>query len=100
MEQEYKMNSENNETKIIVAEINSQAEADRLALINQDDGIEEPEFSEEAKANLMEKMRQFNEKLKLDKDKLAFDKTKHKEELELKERISKRQLKNKTQRKD
>lgn len=100
MEQEYKMNSENNETKIIVAEINSQAEADRLALINQDDGIEEPEFSEEAKANLMEKMRQFNEKLKLDKDKLDFDKTKHKEELELKERISKRQLKNKTQRKD
>lgn len=85
------MNQRDNETKILIASMNSQL---------QDDGIEEPEFSEEAKANLMEKMRQFNEKLKLDKDKLAFDKTKHKEELELKERISKRQLKNKTQRKD
>ena len=36
MEQEYKINSENNETKILIAEINSQAEADRLALMNKD----------------------------------------------------------------
>lgn len=76
MEQEYKMNSENNETKIIVAEINSQAEADRLAMMNQDDGIEEPEFTEEARANLLEKMRQFDERLKLDRERLNFDKKK------------------------
>lgn len=85
------MNQRDNETKILIASMNSQL---------QDDGIKEQEFSEEAKANLMEKIRQFNKKLELDRDKLAFDKTKHKEELELKERISKRQLKNKTQRKD
>ena len=84
MEQEYKMNSENNETKIIVAEINSQAEADRLALMNQDDGIEEPEFTEEARANLLEKMRQFDERLKLDRERLAFDKDKAKTDAELK----------------
>lgn len=76
MEQEYKMNSENNETKIIVAEINSQAEADRLAMMNHDDGIEEPEFTEEARANLLEKMRQFDERLKLDRERLNFDKKK------------------------
>jgi len=84
MEQEYKMNSENNETKIIVAEINSQAEADRLAMMNQDDGIEEPEFTEEARANLLEKMRQFDERLKLDRERLAFDKSKAKTDAELK----------------
>lgn len=84
MEQEYKMNSENNETKIIVAEINSQAEADRLAMMNHDDGIEEPEFTEEARANLLEKMRQFDERLKLDRERLAFDKDKAKTDAELK----------------
>ena len=84
MEQEYKMNSENNETKIIVAEINSQAEADRLAMMNNDDGIEEPEFTEEARANLLEKMRQFDERLKLDRERLAFDKSKAKTDAELK----------------
>ena len=84
MEQEYKMNSENNETKIIVAEINSQAEADRLAMMNQDDGIEEPEFTEEARANLLEKMREFDKRLALDKERLAFDKDKAKTDAELK----------------
>lgn len=86
MEQEYKMNSENNETKIIVAEINSQAEADRLAMMNQDDGIQEPEVSEESKANLMEKMREFDQRLKLDKERLAFDKDKAKTDARLKEK--------------
>ena len=99
MEQEYKMNSENNETKIIVAEINSQAEADRLAMMNHDDGIEEPEFTEEARANLLEKMREFDQKLKLDREKLGFEKKKHKEDLAMKDQISKRQAKKANQNK-
>ena len=96
MEQEYKMNSENNETKIIVAEINSQAEADRLAMMNNDDGIEEPEFTEEARANLLEKMREFDQRLKLDREKLGFEKKKHKEDLAMKDQICKRQAKKAT----
>ena len=99
MEQEYKMNSENNETKIIVAEINSQAEADRLAMMNNDDGIEEPEFTEEARANLLEKMREFDQRLKLDREKLGFEKKKHKEDLAMKDQISKRQAKKANQNK-
>lgn len=96
MEQEYKMNSENNETKIIVAEINSQAEADRLALMNQDDGIEEPEVSEEARANLLEKMRQFDKRLELDRERLQFDKDKAKTDARLKEKqINNKQNSNK-----
>lgn len=77
------MNQRDNETKILIASMNAQS---------QSDGVEEQEFSEEAKANLLQKMKEFDEKLKLDKEKLAFEKTKHKEELELKDRISKRQL--------
>lgn len=86
MEQEYKMNSENNETKIIVAEINSQAEADRLAMMNNDDGIEEPEFTEEARANLLQKMKEFDSKLKLERDKLEEQKRKNRADESLKAR--------------
>lgn len=61
------LNQRDNETKILIANINA---------AKQDDGIEEPEFSEEAKAKLIESMRQFDERLKLDKERLAFDKQK------------------------
>lgn len=90
MQQENILNQRDNETKIQVALINAQSKN------MEGDGIEEPEFSEEAKANLLEKIRQFNERLKLNKEKLAFDKTKHKEDNELKDKISLRQQKNKS----
>ena len=51
---------------------------------NKEDGIEEQEFSEEAKANLMEKMREFNERLKLDRERLEFDKDKARTDATLK----------------
>lgn len=84
MQQQDLLNQRDNETKIVVAEINSQAEADRLALMNHDDGIQEPIFSEEARANLQEKIREFDAKLKLDKEKLEFEKNKSKTDAELK----------------
>nr|DAI45572.1 MAG TPA: hypothetical protein [Bacteriophage sp.] len=71
------MNTRDNETKVLVATIAAQASI-------ADDGIQEPEFSEEAKAKLMENMRQFDEKLKLDRERLAFDKSKAKVDAELK----------------
>lgn len=67
MEQKDMLNQRDNETKILVAQISAD---------NEDDGIKEPEFSEEAKANLEEKIRQFNERLKLDKEKLKLEKEK------------------------
>ena len=69
------MNQRDNETKILIASMNSQ---------NQDDGIKEQEFSEEAKANLLEKMTEFDERLKLDRERLAFDKSKARTDAELK----------------
>ena len=71
------MNQRDNETKILVATISAQSSM-------TDDGIKEPEFSEESKAKLLENMRQFDERLKLDKERLAFDKEKAKTDAELK----------------
>lgn len=88
-EMDYRMHTEDNETKILIAEINSQAEADRLALMNKD--WETEANMQQSKDELAEKIRQFDAKLKLDNERLAFDKKKHSEELALKDTISKRQ---------
>ena len=71
------LNQRDNETKIIVATISAQSSM-------TEDGIHEPEFSEEAKAKLLENMRQFDERLKLDKERLAFDRDKARTDAELK----------------
>ena len=77
------MNQRDNETKILIANIQANS--------NTEDGIEEPEYSQEAKDNLMEKMREFDAKLKLDRERLAFDKDKAKTDARLKEKqINKR----------
>ena len=92
-----------NETKIVVAEINSQAEMAILQLKNrmteldqldqEKDGVAPEEYSQEAKDKLMQDMLQFNKRLELDKEKLNFEKQKHHEDLQLKKEISNNQLK-------
>lgn len=83
MEHEYKINSENNETKILIAEINSQAESDRLALMNKD-YAEEDIYTQKDKAELAERIREFDLKLKFDREKLAYDKAKTQKDQALK----------------
>ena len=78
LEQREQANIRDNETKIIIATMQAQN--------TQDDGIIEPKFSEEARANLMEKMREFDERLKLDRDRLEFDKKKAETDAKLKEK--------------
>ena len=70
----------NNETKILVATISANSNQE------SDDGIQEQPFSEEARANLLEKMRQFDQKMKLDREKLELDKYKSREDIRLKEK--------------
>ena len=71
MQQQDMLNQRDNETKILIAQINA---AD----------TEGSEYSEESKAALQEKMREFDAKLALDKERLAFDKSKAKTDAELK----------------
>nr|DAR02332.1 MAG TPA: portal protein [Crassvirales sp.] len=77
-QQEDELNKRDNETKILVAEINAQSK-------QQDDGIIEPEDSK-AKEELLEKIRQFNENLKLNRDKLNLERQKHEDDVKLKEK--------------
>ena len=88
LQQKEEANIRDNETKIIIAQIQAENK--------YDDGIEEQEFSEEAKANLMEKIREFNERLKLDRERLEFDKDKARADARLKEKqINKQHKSNK-----
>jgi len=82
-EREFKdqINQRDNETKVVVAEINSQAEMAILQLKNkmtetdmEQDGIEPDEYSQEAKDKLMQDMIKFDKKLALDRERLEFDK--------------------------
>ena len=72
------MNQRDNETKILVATISANSNQ------GSDDGVQEQPFSEEARANLMEKMREFDAKLKLDREKLNLDRERAKTDAELK----------------
>lgn len=76
LQQKENANIRDNEVKLMIAQMQSENK--------ENDGITGNEFSEEAKANLAEKIREFNERLKLDRDKLALDKRKHQEELSIK----------------
>ena len=80
LEQKDLLNQRDNETKILVATISAQAGANDL----ENDGIAPEEYSQEAKDKLMENIRQFDARLKLDKERLEFDKEKAKTDASLK----------------
>ena len=81
-ELKYKMFQEEMENNILVAQINSQAEADRMAIMN-DDAAEDKALERE---KLSEEARQFNENL-------AFLKQKQKDDVKVKEQQIKATLK-------
>ena len=87
MQQEDTLNQRDNETKVLITQM-------QLAS-KEDDGIQEPEYSQEAKDKLLESMRQFDKRLKLDRDRLEFDKSKADTEARLKEKQITKSLKNK-----
>jgi hypothetical protein len=81
MQLQYQMNKDNNEAKLLVAQINSQAESQRYAIMNQ--GTVANNSQKERK--LSEQVRQFDERMRQQADKLEFDKRKHDDEVRLKE---------------
>lgn len=84
MQQEDLLNQRDNETKILVAQINAQAKQEN-STEDLNDGIEEP-MSEADRAKLKESIRQFDEKMKLEREKLAVQKEKNAEDARLKEK--------------
>ena len=89
LQQEDALNARDNETKIQVALINAQSKN------TENDGIIEPEFSEEAKEKLLQQMKEFDAKMSLERDKLEEQKRKNRADEALKEKqISKRNSNN------
>lgn len=78
MEHEAAMNTENNETKVLVAEIEAQS---RMNVAGGQNGM-----SETDRAKLEENQRQFNETMELNRERLNFDKDKAKTDASLKEK--------------
>lgn len=79
---QYQINRENNETKILVAQINSRAEEQRMALMS---GDTTGQNALEAK-KIDESIRQFDEKQKLEQKKLELQQQKQKEDIRIKEK--------------
>lgn len=75
MQQEDMLNQRDNETKVQIALINAQS---------KEEDTEEPEYSQEAKDKLMEQMREFDEKIKLEREKLKETTRKNVEDARLK----------------
>ena len=76
------LNQRDNETKVIVAEINAQANMYNADSKEYDDGINP--MSEGEREKFRESIRQFDAKLKLERDKFDYDKVKTKKDQELK----------------
>lgn len=80
MQQKEQANIRDNETKIIVAQIQANS---------KEDGISEPETDED-RANLREKIREFDEKMRLEKEKLSFEREKYSDDVRIKEKSLKK----------
>ena len=80
LQQKEQANIRDNETKILVAQISAQAKANDF----EQDGVAPEEYSPEAKEKLLEDMRQFDEKMKLEWAKLDETKRKNSKDKELK----------------
>ena len=78
LEQKEQSNIRDNETKLMIATIQANSK------YKSEDGIEEPSPLE--KETLLEKIREFDEKHKLDKERLEFDKQKAETDARLKEK--------------
>ena len=84
MQQEDILNQRDNETKILVAQINAQSKL-QDSEVDINDGIQEP-MSEEAAAKLREQIREFDAKMMLEREKLKVQRDKQEEDARLKEK--------------
>ena len=82
LDQKREANQLDNETKILIAQI--QAATKNIEVNGEDGGIKDIEYSQEAKDKLKEQIREFDARLKLDRDKLKLDEKKASQDYEIK----------------
>ena len=86
LQQKDTLNKRDNDTKILIAEINSRAEEARLALMNRDYDENGVRDSEESQKEYEFKEKEMKFKQELEKQKLDFEKQKHSDDVRLKEK--------------
>lgn len=90
LQQEDQLNERDNETKILVAQISARSK------MNDDDGIKEP-MSEAEREKLKQQIHEFNTKMQLEREKLSFEREKHQDDVDIKNRQISVQKANKVQ---
>lgn len=78
LQQEDMLNQRDNDTKVLIAQINAESK--------KENPEENSQISEEERMKFEENQRQFNKRLELDKERLAFDKSKASKDAELKQK--------------
>lgn len=73
MQLQYKMHQEDNETKILVSQINSVAEQQRMEIINHEDGLTKGQELALEREKLNQEAKQFDAKLAFEREKLKED---------------------------
>lgn len=91
LRQEDLLNERDNETKILIAQIGA-----RSKMNDSDDGIQEP-MSETDREKLKQQIKEFDAKIKLERDKLEFEREKHQDDVDIKNRQISVQKANKVQ---
>lgn len=86
LEQQYKMHREDNETKVLVAEINSKAEDERFAMMQGGEDITAEQQYRLRQEELRQKIKESDAKMRREDERLGFEREKHREELSLKRR--------------
>lgn len=84
IQQEFQMHQEDNETKILIAQINGVAEAQRLEMMNKEDGITSDQQFALEQQKLNQEAVEFEKSLEKDREKLEFEKKKHDDDVKLK----------------
>lgn len=90
LQQEDLLNERDNETKILIAQIGARSK------MSDDDGIQEP-MSEAEREKLKQQIHEFNTKMQLEREKLSFEKEKHQDDVDIKNRQISVQKANKVQ---
>ena len=85
LQQEMQMHQEDNETKILIAQINGIAEAQRLKMMNEDNSITSDQQYALEQQKLDQEAREFEASLQKDMQKLELEKQKHEDDVKLKE---------------
>lgn len=91
LQQEYQMHTEDNETKILVAQINSVAEAQRLEMMNREEGVTADQQFALEQQKLEQSAREFEETLAKDREKLELERRKHEDNIRLKNKALQQQ---------